>query len=282
MLQNDFLIQFNKFANLHDGQKIIFSKTDYILQAFNDIKNLNNDVVLITGNSDYCIFYKNDSFVIKDLSENVLAVFKKEKIPYNLKYWFTVNNCTNIDFIKSLPMGIENDFHCKLIGHGHGWEHAKEKKEILLKNFSNKNFHLIDKNIYFNTSINTNYKIRHSMKEFCLNNNIYVETEQLSFINFFQKSQQFRAILCPLGNGFDTHRFYETLLMNRVPIIIRYNDYKIYDDIYKLFPCIILEKIDDILTESIQKKIDIILNKNLNEFNNFEYWRNFILKHINF
>lgn len=50
----DFL-QLNKFSELHDGKNIIFCKTDYIISEFNYIKNLKNDVILITGNSDYPI-----------------------------------------------------------------------------------------------------------------------------------------------------------------------------------------------------------------------------------
>ncbi len=48
-------IQLNKFTNLHDGNKIIFCKTDFLFEEFNTIKNLDSDVILITGNSDYPI-----------------------------------------------------------------------------------------------------------------------------------------------------------------------------------------------------------------------------------
>ena len=41
-------IQLNKFTNLHDGNKIIFCKTDFLFEEFNTIKNLDSDVILIT------------------------------------------------------------------------------------------------------------------------------------------------------------------------------------------------------------------------------------------
>jgi len=146
MLDRQSILQFNKFADLHDGKKIIFCKTDFILQEFNKIKNLNNDVILITGNSDFGIFFKNNSFIIKDLNHNILTVFKQDLFPENIKLWFTVNNCTDLNFIKTLPLGIENDNDCKLIGHGKGWPHAIEKIQILCEEFSKPDFNLIKNN----------------------------------------------------------------------------------------------------------------------------------------
>lgn len=68
------------------------------------------------------------------------------------------------------------------------------------------------------------------MKE--IKNGITVVTDKLNYPSFFKKCQDFKAIICPVGNGLDTHRFYETLLMNRVPILIKLDNYKIYDEIY--------------------------------------------------
>lgn len=273
------VIQFNKFAELNN-ENIIFSKTDFILNAFSKIKECNSEISLITGNSDYCIFYEKKSFIIKDLNNNVLAVFKKDIIPLNLKYWFAVNNCTNLDFIKSLPMGIENDYHCIIEGHGHGWEHAKIKKELLSNLIYDKKHNEIDKYIYCNFELNSNYNVRKTLLDHCKQNNIYTESIKLNYAEYVNKCKQFKAVLCPIGNGLDTHRFYEILLMHRIPILIKKDNYKIYDELFSLFPCIILDDMVQLLDKSLENKIDNLLSLEFNPINFFDYWKTFILKHI--
>jgi hypothetical protein len=45
-------IEINKFSEIHDGEKIVFCKTDFLLNEFEQIRKIDNDVFLITGNSD--------------------------------------------------------------------------------------------------------------------------------------------------------------------------------------------------------------------------------------
>lgn len=277
---HDF-IQFNKFAELDDNNKIIFSKTDFILDAFERIKKCSKDVSLITGNSDYCIFYKNESFIIKDFNNIICNVFKKDKIPSNLRYWFAANNCTDLDFVKSIPIGIENDFFSCIPGHGHGWEHAKVKIDILSKQINDKNLDIIDKSIYCNFDLNSNYSIRKPLLDYCEQNSIYIESNKLNYAEYVNKCKQFKASLCPIGNGLDTHRFYEILLMHRIPIIIKKDNYKIYDELFKSFPCIILDNISQLSDSDLENKIDEKLNVCFNEMLFASYWKKFIMNIVN-
>ena len=56
-------------------------------------------------------------------------------------------------------------------------------------------------------------------------------------------------VLCPIGNGVDTHRLWETLYCNRVPITIQIGDYKIYE-LYKQLPIILLQDIKQLLDKN--------------------------------
>ena len=68
------LIQINQFSHLHNGENIFFCKTDFLRGVLNFISSLNQNVILITGNSDYSI--------TDDIAE--LA-------PSNVKYWYAQN-----------------------------------------------------------------------------------------------------------------------------------------------------------------------------------------------
>ena len=85
------IIQINKFSNLHNDIDLIFCKTDFLEDEFRKIKEIKNDVISITGNSDYSIDYN----IIKNM-------------PSNIKKWYGQNILYNHSNIIPIPMGIEN------------------------------------------------------------------------------------------------------------------------------------------------------------------------------
>ena len=50
-----------------------------------------------------------------------------------------------------------------------------------------------------------------------------------------------KFILCPEGNGIDTHRFWETLCLGRIPVVLHnpVNDY------FSSLPVVVLDKWED-------------------------------------
>ena len=82
-------------------------------------------------------------------------------------------------------------------------------------------------------------------------------------------------MVCPVGNGLDTHRVYETLYCGRIPITFQK---ELYERLYNKLPIVYLDSIDKLndvtllesLISSEEKKIwdkDIL---------NFSYWKNII------
>lgn len=55
--------------------------------------------------------------------------------------------------------------------------------------------------------------------------------------------------LCPEGNGLDTHRFYEALLLNTIPIVKRNS----LESMYIQFPCVIVDNWNEITKENCIK-----------------------------
>lgn len=254
----DFL-QINKFSELHDGSKIIFCKTDFIAQEFENIKNIKNDVTLITGNSDYAI------------TDNIVA-----KAPKNIKRWFAQNAISNSGILIPLPLGLENKTESLRSGHGIGYLERVKEKERLLSRHSNEN---PTKKIYANFNIATNFGYRNALKNFIKNSTIIDwEESNLSLENFFDKILDYEMTLCPIGNGVDTHRLWEVLYSNRIPITIKVGDFKIYE-LYEDLPIIILQNLEELNDLNlIQKHYDVAKQKIWDkEMLNYKWWKNKIL-----
>ena len=88
-------------------------------------------------------------------------------------------------------------------------------------------------------------------------------------------------IICPSGNGIDTHRLWEVMYSDRIPITIKMGDYKIYD-LYKKLPIIILDKVEDLKNKNlIYDKLSDIKNQNYNlDVLECSYWINEIKKYL--
>lgn len=76
--------------------------------------------------------------------------------------------------------------------------------------------------------------------------------------------------ICPRGFGIDTHRVYESIAMNSIPIVLT----SILDPLYNKLNCIILDSWDDIKTGLPEKTLN-------REQVTFDYWRKEIEKFQN-
>lgn len=257
---NHNFIQLNKFSELHSN-KIIFCKTDYIFQDFDTIQNINSDVILITGNSDYPITEKYF-----------------DKIPKNIKKWYAQNALYFSDILEPIPLGIENKLPSIRQGHGIGYFDRVQLKEKLL---SKKKDILPNKLIYSNFDIKTNLNHRNECKNISQRHNfIDWEENNLTLEVYFNKIMEYEMILCPAGNGVDTHRLWEVLYSNRIPVTIKIGDYKIYE-LYKHFPIIVLETTEDLKNkELLENKLSEVKNKKFDiEMLYFNYWEKEILNY---
>jgi hypothetical protein len=254
-------IQLNKFGEVHNGETIFFCKTDYIYKDFESIKKIKNNVILITGNSDYPI---TDSHV--------------NQAPKNITKWFAQNAISKNPIIEPLPLGIENKIENIRKGHGVGYFERVKEKEFLLNRDSNV---IPEKFIYSNFNLNTNYSQRIIYKNISKNtNHIDWEENNLTLENFFNKILDYKMILCPIGNGIDTHRLWETLYSDRIPIIVKHGEYKIYE-LYEKLPIIILDNINQLTDKDyIQNKYEeLTKNKFDKSILTFLYWKDKIINY---
>lgn len=260
----DNFISQNKFSSLHDGKNIFFTKIEFINQDFKTISNLKNDVILITGNSD------------KSVDENLFNMK-----PKNVKKWYANNVTFKHDDLIPLPIGLENTHNCKRDGHGVVWNHAFEKVKILNK--VDKSQKINSGQIFSNFNINTNISFRSKIKSLSINLPYITWKEpNLPYNELISDMISHGSSLCPIGNGIDTHRVYESLYCGVIPIVFSIQDSPVFTKLYNKLPILILDNPED-----LQNK-DLIMEKLNNiKFTDFDmdmiyydYWEKQIINNL--
>ena len=92
-----------------------------------------------------------------------------------------------------------------------------------------------------NFSIATNTKLRSHVAEVCSKLSIKVEEpnfSELGRIKYLQSLRSNSFVICPIGNGLDTHRVWETLYMGGIPII---ESHPMLDNLLRDLPVLILD-----------------------------------------
>jgi hypothetical protein len=262
---NHNLIMMNRYCNdLHDGERIIFCKIDYILSEFQRIRNLKNDVILIIANGDITF---ND----------YLLSF----CPHNVKHIFSTNTSCYNDKVTPIPIGVEMQIPAKREGHGDINSGIFEKLPYLSGNIKIDEIKPINK-LYSNFNINTNLNFRPYIRDISISEPHINFEFGISYYDFVKRVKSHLGTLSPRGNGIECIRTYEVLYLNSIPIVIgNGNEYRaIYEKIYKNLPIVFLDDAEKLRNFSlIETEIKKIKNNSL-ETLDYNYWVDFINKII--
>jgi hypothetical protein len=125
--------------------------------------------------------------------------------------------------------------------------------------------------ILFSFNVYTNYLKRQSAFEALgdnLNFEIFSNTEE-----YFENLKKSKFVISPEGNGLDTHRIWEALILNAIPIMITTSFTK---NLKKLgVPGIYLKSWDELLDFNSSKLDEIYekeINKNFSYLTRLKYW----------
>jgi hypothetical protein len=244
---NNYL-QGQKFRELSDNNKIYYCETHNIHTFFKGI-NFTHDFILITHNSD-------------DKVDNV------RNLPTNLKHWFAQNVCINHPKIESIPIGLENTQWFPEIG-----KIDKMKTKINEeRNFKNL--------LYINHNINTNYNERYKPYQLFRNKSFVTCVEGKNgegFESYLDNIYNHKFVLCPEGNGTDTHRTWECLYMGTIPIEKRNINNSFYTDL----PICFVNDWEEITESFLNTEYERIKNTKFNlEKLDFDYWRKRIINSL--
>ena len=171
---------------------VVFVKTDYLIDYLKNIhKKINSRYILLSHNGD-----KNfDSEILNFLIKIIHAFIQNLDLEsYNKK-------------IDVLPIGLENR---RFMNSGI-LRNFRDKK--VLNNASLKNNRILSS--FSHTQI---WKKRHELSE--MSKNIkFVDVKILgNHVNYLRELAKYKFNFCPRGNGIDTHRFWESLILKTMPI----------------------------------------------------------------
>ena len=169
---------------------VIFCNTYFVNDLFSKLKNISNlkNLKLITNQTDHSI---------------TKALFKLK--PNCISEWYSININFNSPDLIPIPLGLSNE----------------NEKNLNIKHFSKlvKNKNKILK-IYINFQRNTNYfKRNKEIKKFKNKSFVHIDEPNLQLDVYAEKLNSYKFILCPVGNGIDTHRVWESLYAGSVPIV---------------------------------------------------------------
>ena len=253
MFTKDDIICTDKYLQL-DSELIAYIKTDVLTSPSQSIiwrgkyHTLRPAKIWITGHSDYPI------------CEGRFAKFQ-----HNCDKWFTINKDFNHDKLINLPIGITNNTSESSIHPIYG------NTDIMIDVMSN------DKNIqnlvYMNFNIHTYQQDRRpcfdtfkgkSWVTYDVPDNT-LEGRKL----FLQRIRNHKFVLCPRGNGVDTHRLWETLYMGSIPIVKRHLAFNAYTDL----PILFIDDWAEVNEEMLNAKYEEITNTTWNlEKLKIGYW----------
>lgn len=191
---------------------VIFCNTDFVDLFFNFLnKNKNlQSLRLLTCQSDQKInrnLYRKKPDIITD--------------------WFTVNTKLNKKNLTPFPFGIANAKYDKNVTYEDIFNFKESKQNRLEK-------------LYINFNLNTNYFHRFKAKKNLSKSKLSEIEIDLSFKKYLDSIHNYKFILCPWGNGYDTHRFWEVIYSGGIPVTKKNNSYEKFNQ----FPIILLNKYD--------------------------------------
>lgn len=233
---------------LKDGD-VIYTHTHYYELLFEEVrlKKIEKKFKLITHNSD--------------VNVNCTCT-----LPDNVIVWYAQNVNVKCNRIISIPIGLENDRWFKEIN---------KKEKIQNYNIPVPVTTWINK-VYMNHNIFTNPVERLHVYSL-LENKPYVTAHRgkngRAFDEYIYNMKFHKFMICPNGNGIDTHRIWEALYIGTIPIVKRDINNSFYEDL----PICYVDEWDEISEIFLDLEYDVIKKTNYNlEKLQFDYWKKLI------
>jgi len=228
-----------------EDMDIIYTHKFYVRQLFQLIRDVYKRLILITHNSDCNI---DDTYLL----------------PENIIVWHTQNVNTINPRIQSIPIGLEND----------RWFPQVQKKSKMLEKLKERQN--IRNLVYMNHNITTNPIKRLHLYEL-FKNRVWVTSARgvngEGFDEYLDNIYNHDFVICPEGNGMDTHRTWECLYMNTIPIEKRNINNQFYTDL----PICFVDEWEEVTEDFLKSEWQRINSTNWNyEKLDFKYWEKWI------
>lgn len=246
-------IQPNNFEDIKSGSTV-YCHGDILNNLFVFLnENGIHDITLISGDND---FPSNPN----GATVGWPMTTKENRLPCppNVKKWFASNAEVVNNIMKPFPTGVAKWFEMGI------YPDNKNPKEITIDRLKSV---MVDvprnKLALFSGGCNySNPSIRGIVQSIVGTNCPEVTiSPRLSQQEYYEELQKHLFVICPPGNGKDTHRVWEALYFGAIPIV---EDSEMYRYFSKLFPILIVESWFDI-------RVDFLMNKYREYYN--KKWR---------
>lgn len=192
--QNDSIIDDKKL----DKNGLIFVKTDRIPEFFEIVRNKPFRYVIISHNSDH------------NITEELYATK-----PDNIVHWFGQNCLTRKPDLTAIPIGIERPVVS-------GQDTVGIILEAIEKPIGTRNL------AYINMAWETNPNARKPILEQYSHSPWVTIGQRVPLRKYLEEIKEHVLVFCPPGNGWDTHRLWETLYLGRAAVV--YNSH--FDELF--------------------------------------------------
>lgn len=208
-----------------------------------------------------CIKNTNKKYNFFIMYEPIIPIIFIDKLlPYTIDM-FINNNVYYHPQIHVLPIGIRD-------GEDVFIEHLYFKEQFLLNESKTQKIkkHLCLLCFSYNHEERIKCEDVLGNKDFVLNLNRFDYTPQPSihcgkvpvWVNY-EKTHESIFVLSPSGLGEDTHRFYEAIFLDAIPIVKR--TFTAFDKLYNFFPCLIVNNWNEITEDFLLKNMDCSIQK---------------------
>ncbi len=184
-------------TSIENGKLVFISTEDILLERVLEILKLfRNPFTIVCGTADFPF-----------LPEMMYAF---DELP-NLQHIYSTNCCVNDTRVSPIPLGFGNSLwwttnndHALIENAKRAVESGATKKDL---------------QVFFNFSIHTNTEERQTCKDVLLTNG-FVWNDPLPYKDYIPFLARHKFCICPVGNGLDTHRFWEALALHTIPICL--------------------------------------------------------------
>ena len=187
----------------------VYCKVDHLIGLFDQVRLVRNRVILISSESD------------RPITREFL-----ERCPPQVAHWFSTNVQTKDERLSALPLGLANSY-CDIT-----------LKAPLIAAHS-RPFAERSRWLYVNFRTSSNPAVREpAMRHFrSLGEPAWVTVQEagLDFEGFLEEMTSHRFVLCPPGNGTDTHRLWEALYSRTIPVALAHPAMDAFRDLPILF-----------------------------------------------
>jgi hypothetical protein len=247
----------------------IITSDKYLSLCNSDIKYIKTDTLYLDtpimwrGNIH---LHENSRIWISGHSDYGITSYIYNKYKNCNEVWFAINKECSSPNLFAIPLGITNDCDDSPIHRIYGNTNIMLEVMSMEKKYTNL--------VYMNFSINTFPVERQFIWDLFKDASYVTIGNAVPTIEgrrvFLEEIRNHKFVLCPRGNGIDTHRLWETLYMGSIPIVRRECALEEFTDL----PIVWINDWKEVTEDFLNSEYDRIINTTWNmEKLKFSYWK---------